>query len=52
MVNDVASAIVPTVVVKRSLVTSLVLGEGDTEKLLATSARNSQDATAYFLTKN
>jgi len=46
MVNGVVSPIVTTVLVKQSLVSSLVLGEGGTKKLLATPARNSKDATA------
>ena len=46
MVSDVLSAIVSTLAVKQSLVSGLVLREGDAKKLMATPAKNSQNATA------
>ena len=46
MVNDALSSLVPTVVVDQSPVNIAVAGKGSTMKLFATTARNSQSATA------
>ena len=49
MVNDVASAIVPTVALKQLLVSSLVLGEGGAKKLFAPQAEIARTLLYSFL---